>query len=58
MIIVNKVGGQQITREAELRGLSTDPKPVIDVPNGSVFYEMDTVEVYMFDKENQKWLKQ
>mgnify|MGYP001409747044 CR=1 FL=1 len=58
MVIVNKVGGQQITRETEFRGLSTDIKPITDVPNGSIFYEMDTVDVYMFDIQNQKWLKQ
>lgn len=58
MIIVNKVGGQQITREAEFRGLSSDEKPIKDVPNGSVFYEIDTVEVYMFDEQNKQWIKQ
>lgn len=58
MIIVNKVGGQQITRETEFRGLSTDIKPTVDVPNGSIFYEMDTVEVYMFDEQNKQWIKQ
>lgn len=42
---------------AELVGLSTDPKPT-DVPNTSVFYEMDTKALFMFDAENQVWLEQ
>ena len=49
----------------QIRGLSTDPKPtdatlaVKDaiIPNGSTFLEMDTGDVYMFDSENQRWLK-
>ena len=39
----------------ELRGLSTDIKPVKDIGNGSIFIEMDTGKVYMFDKENNVW---
>lgn len=37
--------------------LSTDEKPM-DLSNGSVCYEMDTQNVYMFDEEHQTWLKQ
>lgn len=43
----------------ELRGLSTDTKPtqiktrVID--NGSVFIEIDTGKIYMFDSVSQEW---
>ena len=40
------------------RGLSTDEKPTVHVPNGSTFYEFDTVEVYVFDKDNERWIKQ
>ena len=40
----------------ELRGLSTDNKPVNDfVGNGSIFLEMDTANVYMFDGESKTW---
>lgn len=39
----------------ELRGKSTDTKPVDDIPNGSTFYEMDTGKVYMFDLETKLW---
>ena len=41
----------------EYYGLSTDTKPV-DAPNGSVFYEIDTSSEYLYDKENDEWLKQ
>lgn len=44
----------------ELRGLSTDEKPVdeinnTNIDNGSVFIEIDTGKVYMFDLENTEW---
>lgn len=38
-----------------LRGLSSDTKPTEDIPNGSSFLEMDTGNVYVFDKENSQW---
>lgn len=41
----------------DMYGLSTDTKPM-DVGNASTFYEMDTCTVYMFDAENNVWLKQ
>ncbi len=42
----------------ELWGLSTDPKPTGNqVLNGSTFFEMDTGDVYVFDKENDTWRK-
>ena len=44
----------------ELRGLSTDTKPKIletgEVANGSVFIEIDTQDVYLYDGENESWL--
>lgn len=40
--------------DMEYRGLSTDNKPT-NVCNGAVFLEMDTGDVYMFDKENSNW---
>lgn len=43
----------------ELRGLSTDTKPLsIEtdlIENGSVFIEIDTGDVYIYDLENQDW---
>lgn len=46
----------------ELRGLSTDEKPTTikngTIENGSVFIEIDTQDVYMYDGENEEWLPQ
>ena len=43
----------------EYYGKSTDTKPVDDyVPNGSMFYEMNTKKVYCFDGESKTWLEQ
>jgi hypothetical protein len=40
-------------------GLSTDTKPTDDnVPNASLFYEMDTVKVFFYDKKNKTWREQ
>lgn len=47
----------------QLRGLSTDTKPTNAtigtgiIPNGTVFLEMDTGKVYMFDYDGQRWLE-
>ena len=40
----------------EFRGLSTDTKPVDGVGNGSIFLELDTFKVFMFDEENKTWI--
>ena len=44
----------------ELRGLSTDEKPLEiengTIENGSVFIEIDTQDVYIYDGENSVWL--
>lgn len=44
----------------ELRGLSTDEKPLEiangSIENGSVFIEIDTQDVYIYDGENKVWL--
>ena len=42
----------------EYYGLSTDMKPSSDIPNASVFYEMDTGDIYMFSKGSGEWLSQ
>ena len=43
----------------EIRGLSSDTKPTRigtkPIDNGSVFIEMDTGTVYLYDLENQEW---
>ena len=42
---------------SELYGLSSDKKPT-NVNNASVFYEMDTQKVFMFDETNKQWIEQ
>ena len=42
---------------SELYGLSTDAKPT-NVCNASLFYEMDTGAIYLFDEQNKTWLAQ
>lgn len=46
------------SRSAEFRGKSTDEKPVDGVPNGSTFYEFDTVKLYVFDADEKNWVEQ
>ena len=45
--------------QAELRGLSTDEKPTTlnnaIIGNGSIFIEIDTGKLYMYDLENEEW---
>ena len=38
-------------------GLSTDTKPTSGVENGSTFVEMNTGDLYIFDKANTQWRK-
>lgn len=42
----------------DYRGLSTDEKPVKNVPNGSTYYEINTGKVFMFDLDNAQWIEQ
>lgn len=50
-------GGNLIS--AELRGLSTDEKPIEinrkKIDNGSVFVEIDTGKIFFYDLENEEW---
>lgn len=45
----------------DIRGLSTDEKPTEaynkDIDNGSTFMEIDTGDIYFYDKENNEWKK-
>ena len=47
------------TTYCELRGLSTDTKPTeingYTIGNGSVFIEIDTQEVFIFNEATQEW---
>ena len=44
----------------DLRGLSTQRKPLKKdlnaLGNGSVFLELDTAQLFMYDEENDRWL--
>lgn len=41
----------------EYNVLSTDDKPTSGVANGAPLLEIDTGDVYVFDKENSTWYK-
>lgn len=43
------------TNYVEAVGLSTDSKPTANICTGSVFTEVDTGDVYMFDEEGGTW---
>ena len=74
MITVFKVGKARVSGgkryiQAELRGLSTDTKPVgsatlpypigtigkNEIENGSVFIEIDTGKIYFYDLVGSEW---
>lgn len=62
MVSINKIGEKANDRVLELSGLSTDEKPIgeadgVRIVNGSTYIEMDTCNVTMYDKENQRWLE-
>ena len=41
----------------EFRGLSSDEKPIENVGNGSIFFEMDTCKAYMFNSDEKMWIE-
>lgn len=48
------------TREKynEFAGLSTDDKPTVGVGTGSVFIEVDTGKVFLFNEASGSWVEQ
>ena len=62
MYSIVRVGGSNVDRSADLRGLSTDTKPTAangyDIPHGSTYIYMDTGACFMYDKENDTWYEQ
>lgn len=59
--IASDVEGRRLP--LEFFGLSTDEKPTdevedIKITNGSVFIEMDTKKIFMFDEEHKIWFEQ
>ncbi len=56
MVTVDRVGGQEINKSAEFFGLTGDPMPTGDIPNGSIYVCIDdTSQTYFYDKENNQW---
>ena len=54
-----KTINNEIAANMELRGLSTDEKPTeinnIIIDNGSMFIEIDTGKLFLYDLENEEW---
>lgn len=57
MITMKKNGATLGIDPTEFYGLSTDEKPT-KANNASMFYEMDTKKIFMFDEQNKRWLEQ
>lgn len=62
MVTLDKMDYGNTTR-LFLSGLSTDQKPTekvegVYLTQNSVFKEIDTSAIYLFDKENKRWVKQ
>ena len=41
----------------ELAGTSLDTKPTDHIATGSLFFEVDTTDVYTYDETNHEWNK-
>ena len=54
--ITDDNGAIKSVDRVEAYGLSTDTKPTQNIANASVFFEMDTREVFFFDEENGHWI--
>ena len=44
-------------RYIEAWGLSTDSKPTAGIITGSVFVEVDTAKVYLFNESSSAWVE-
>lgn len=64
MVSLYKIENTNITTDGkfiscELRGLSTDEKPTTykenKIANGSVFIEIDTGSVFIYNQDNEEW---
>ena len=42
----------------EAAGTSTDTKPTEGIVSGSIYTEVDTGDVYLFDEESGQWVEQ
>jgi len=64
MVSLYKIENTNITSDGkyvscELRGLADDEKPTTykenKIANGSVFIEIDTGKVFIFDQDSEEW---
>ena len=61
MISRVKSDGQIADNVCVYFGKSTDDKTALiqdGLPNGSIFYEINTQDIYIFDEDGQTWIKQ
>lgn len=62
MLSIHKIGNTVNERRLKIVGLSTDEKPLkkidgVEITNGSILLEMDTSNIFIYDKENHRWLE-
>ncbi len=66
MVTLNNYGNNANRNDSLFWGLSTDTKPVDNfaesgsnastpIENGSIFIEMDTKNVFVYDRQNKLW---
>lgn len=51
------VYGEDAVAKKEFSGLSDDDKPTDGVATGSLFFEVNTGDVYAYDEDGEKWWK-
>ena len=51
----NNVSTNGNEEEIEYRGLSTDTKPTKNVENGSIFIEINTGKMFIYDLSTETW---
>lgn len=60
MVTLNTSNDTTRSEGWEFRGKSTDTKLLevdgLNIPNGSVFFEFDTGDVYFWDDEAKTWI--
>lgn len=66
MVTLNNYGSNANKKDSLFWGLSTDTKPIsefvdegtntgVSIENGSIFIEMDTKNVFVYDRQNKLW---
>ena len=62
MLTLATVGSRNNIYKLGIEGLSTDEKPIkvyegMRIPNGSTFTCIDSLQVFLYDQEHDKWLE-